>query len=109
MRQLGKYRLKYDLKYKAGAFTKEELGKQGGTDALVMGSCIFPHDGSYSQTFWSIDGRNGGKPLSDHDIFKFWIMMGAALGDPDRKLDEGRRMFASSVARQFFDMVKKPT
>jgi hypothetical protein len=104
-----RYRLKYDLKHEAGIFKKEELGTEGGTDALLIGSILFPHDGSYSQDFTSVDGRNKGKPLSDHDLFKFWILMGAKLGEPDRvsDLDEGRKMYAFLTARKFFDSLQR--
>ncbi len=75
------YKLKYDLTFKAGHFKAEDLRAKGkgGTDALILISCIEHEDGSYSQGWQSYDGNRGATPMSTAQEFKAWNMMGASL------------------------------
>jgi hypothetical protein len=75
------YRVKYRVdELEAGNFTKAEcLEAGGGCDALVLISMLFPEDGSYSQQVVSFDGRAGGDPISDSDLWKVWAMIAAQL------------------------------
>lgn len=101
-----RYRLKYKLETEAGSFTREQI-EDGGTDALMLISCLHPEDGSYSQTFRTMDGRTD-KPMAPKDIFKAWMMLGAALAQKE-DLDEGRRVLAETVIAILFNaFVKRP-
>lgn len=67
---------------------------------MLIGSMLHPADGSYSQTYWTFDGRNEGKEMSADDEFKFWIMMAGTLRDkPD--LSPGKKAFAADVFETF--------
>lgn len=74
------YKLKYKLDMEAGQFARSDIDEHhGATDALIVISCIYPEDGTYSQNFYSFDGRNEQNDLSANDLFKAWMMMGEAL------------------------------
>lgn len=78
-----KYKLKYKVDYERGEFTSEQIKahpNNGGTDAIIVHSLIFPEDGSLSHNFYSIDGRTS-DALGDTDTFKAWSMMAFALKD----------------------------
>lgn len=75
------YKLKYNLTTEVGHFQPEELKAKGvgGTDGLIVISCIEAENGSYSQTHFSVDGNNNGKDMPSIKEFKAWSLMGAAL------------------------------
>jgi hypothetical protein len=77
------YSLKYKLDIEAGEFCKHDIkdaDKEGLTDALVVVSCLFPPDGSFSQLFHGMDGRTGKiTVLDDETMFKVWVLMGKTL------------------------------
>ena len=75
------YKLAFDLKTKHGKFKAGDIKKawRGGTDGLVVISCIEAEDGSYSQTHSSYDGNAAGKSMSTTKEYKAWLLMGAAL------------------------------
>lgn len=109
MKSEHRYRIRYDLMKELGSFSREEVEGHGGTDAFVFGSILHPADGSYSQTFWSVDGRKrDGPPLSDNELFKFWIMMGSSLCDPGRDLDEGKRGIVQMAWEMFREALVHP-
>lgn len=87
------YRLKYKLETECGQFTSEQI-EDGGADALILISCLYPAGGSYSQAVVSMDGRTG-NPVTSKDLFKAWLMLGAALGDKE-DLDYYRRELAKA-------------
>lgn len=99
-----KYKTKYKLKPEYGKFTEEEIRKEriGGCDAFIFFSIIFPEDGSYSQTFYSFDGRNKGKELSSNDLWKVWAMMSKNLSDRT-DLSEWKR----ELAEMTFNTIKE--
>jgi hypothetical protein len=103
-----KYKLKYDLSYKAGEFKKEDFEEDGsgGTDALIMFSCIYPEDGSLSTLHWSIDGRTN-EPCTDREIFKIWMLLGRKLSESGA-LDEYRRNLAAFPINTFYEEKMKP-
>jgi hypothetical protein len=74
------YKLQYDVDMKAGHYTAEELkaSGKGGTDGLIIISCIEPEDGSYSQNHFSKDGATD-KSMTTAQEQKAWLMMGMAL------------------------------
>ena len=74
------YKVKYGLEPEAGEFTPEECREAGGgCDALVLVSMMFPADGSYSQAVSSFDGRTGGHPLHDSELWRVWSVLAAQL------------------------------
>lgn len=104
MKKSHKYKLKYSLDANPGEFDKDEI-TDGGTDALIVGSLLFPEDGSYSQTYFSIDGRNKGKAVPVMDEFKFWLLMAKSLSE-NEKLPEGRRAFCRMAFDTFVEAMK---
>lgn len=80
-----KYKLKYKVDYERGEFTSDDVKKDknnGGTDAIIVHSLIFPEDGSLSHNFYSVDGRTK-EALNSTDTFKAWAMMGFSLSERD--------------------------
>ncbi len=100
-----KYKTRYKLEPEAGEFTAEEIreGGIGGCDALVLYSLIFPEDGSYSQTFFSFDGRTGGGPVNSNDLWKIWSLMTKNL--IDRKDDLSVAKY--SIAEGTWELIKE--
>lgn len=75
-----KYHLTYDAKAHPEGIEKEQVPDgQGGCTAVVIGSLLYPEDGSYSTVFASLDGRTG-EPLSDDELWKAWTMLTHQLG-----------------------------
>ena len=71
----------YKVRYRVetGEFSKEDAGPEDGlTHALLLVSCLFPPDGSYSQLLLSLDGRTN-DDMTTHDIFKAWILLAPTL------------------------------
>ena len=101
------YKLKYNLKTWPGEYSAEEIKEsgQGGTDAFLMFSIIYPEDGSLSVQHTSVDGRNGGKELDGRELFKMWMLLGTNLAKRD-DLDELRREIASFPAASFFAAIR---
>lgn len=100
-----KYKTKYKLETEFGEFTAEEIRKEGngGCDAYIFFSLIFPEDGSYSQTFFSFDGRNEGKALEANDLWKVWAMMSKNLMDRKKDLPEWKYIIAEAT----FEMIRE--
>ena len=98
-----KYKIKYDIKHEVGNFSKEDIQENGsgGTDAFVLFSIIYPEDGSYSQTHFSLDGRTG-EALDRNELWKLWSTLSALLAKSDG-LAEWKR-FISETA---FEMVRE--
>ena len=90
------YKLRWDLKFDCGQFSKEELGESGGTDALVVASLLYPDDGGFSASYLSFDGRDQGMALDDIELFKLWAMMAAHLSESET-VGEGRRALLKQV------------
>lgn len=88
-----KYHLKYKLVTECGQFTREQI-EDGGTDALILISCLYPPDGSYSQHVVTMDGRTEA-PVTSMDLFKAWLLLGAHLADKE-DLDPTRRELAGA-------------
>lgn len=92
------YRLRYELEMKAGSWTRDEAAAasaekgSGFSDAMLVTSLIYPADGSLSTFFHSLDGRTG-QPLDDHEVFKFWLLLGRRLGE-SKTLDARRKGLA---------------
>jgi len=73
----------------------------GATDALIMLSCLYPPDGSFSLQILSLDGRTAA-PVDDKELFKVWALMAKHLADSDT-LGASRKDFAAMV----FDQIKQ--
>lgn len=99
------YRTQYKLEPEHGEFSAKEIKekKLGGCDAFLFFSLIFPEDGSYSQTFFSFDGRNEGKALNSSDLWKVWAMMSKNLMDRKNDLSPAKYFIAEAT----FEMIKE--
>lgn len=101
------YKLEYDVRFKAGHFTAEDLRARGmgGTDGLIFISCIEHEDGSYSQTFESVDGATN-DPMETDKLAKAWLLLGGAL---QNRSDLGalHRAAISEVFRMFREAMSK--
>lgn len=104
-----KYRIKYDIKVDCGEFTRDEIKKEGvgGCDAFIFFSIIYPEDGSYSQTFYSSDGRNEGRALGSSELWKVWAMMTKNLVDRKDDLPEWKYLIADSTMEMIWEMMKR--
>lgn len=100
------YKLKYELTTDVGSFTADQIKAEnkGGTDALFLISMLYPEDGSFSMSFFSKDGRNGGQALPDTEMFKAWLLMGHKLSEREG-LDDFRRGLASFPFISFVNAV----
>lgn len=74
---------------------------QGACSAVLIGSLLYPDDGSYSAAFVSVDGRTGA-PLDDAEIWKAWVMLAKPLGESttlaSHKRELSRLVFEAVVA-----------
>lgn len=77
--KMHKYKIMFDLEMTVGEFTAKEIGKRSGTDALVVGSVLFPEGGKPNIKFSSFDGRSSAAPLSDADLFKVMAQLAKDL------------------------------
>ncbi len=98
-----RYKLRWDLKFDCGEFSKKKLGGRGGTDALVVASLLYPDDGSFSATWYSYDGRHQGRSLEDEEVFKLWALMAIRLSESET-LGEGHRVFLTHVHEAIRDV-----
>ncbi len=92
-----RFRLRYKLDTERGEFLRDEVlrtGNTGATDALIMISCVYADTGAYSQTFVCIDGRGPKMPATD--VWKAWVMLGAALAS-DEELSPNKRDLCARV------------
>lgn len=76
------YHLRYAMTLTPGKFAKAELGGDGGTDALLLASVLYPPDGSLSVCFLSKDGRTG-EEMEDSELFKVWAMLAHQLAESE--------------------------
>jgi hypothetical protein len=74
------YPLRYSVESRPGGWRKEELGEDGGADAVIIVSLIFGEDGSRSEMTLSLDGRTK-KQLPDIELFKTWVGFAYQLQD----------------------------
>lgn len=79
-----KYALRYTflLDARSEGYTKEDIENddQGLCDAFLAVSVLRSENGIYSQAIFGYDGDTK-SDLSDNDVFKVWVMMGAMLYD----------------------------
>jgi hypothetical protein len=101
------YKLKYDFNADAGQYSKEEIKEagKGGSDALLLVSVLYPENGSLSIYFESMDGRNEGKSLSDHEVFKIWLMLAGRLGR-STTLNDIQREYADFTMKHYMDKLR---
>lgn len=67
----------------------------GACTAVVIGSILYPEDGSYSSKFSSVDGRSKA-PLSAGEMFKAWVTWGMSLAE-DPELSDDKRKLCKAV------------
>lgn len=92
------YPIRYTVQF--GDFLKEDIADdQGLTHSLIIVSCIEQHDGSYSQTWHTYDGKTQ-KSMKHDDVFKAWILMAPSLAIKD-DLSPIKRDFVRTVFETF--------
>ncbi len=101
-----KYKIKYDIKHEVGNFSKEDIKESGsgGTDAFVLFSIIYPEDGSYSQTYISLDGMTG-EALDRNELWKLWSTLSALLAKSE-ELPEWKRFISETAFEMVRDVIK---
>jgi hypothetical protein len=96
-----KYRLRYRIgDPERGLWTREDAGEEHGlTDGLIIGSILYPPDGTLSFMFWTWDGRkeNPKDGLDDTELFKVWTLLTMRLLQGE--VDAGQRGLLSRVAQ----------
>ena len=98
------YHLLYQLEPKPEGFTKAEVPSGfGATDAMILLSCLYPPDGSFSLQIMSLDGRTRA-PVSDMELFKVWSMMAKRLSASET-LEGSRKEFARQVFAQMVQAI----
>lgn len=97
-----RYPVRYEVKASPLGWTKDELGENGGADALLLVSIMFEPDGGRSDLVLSVDGRTGSE-LADIEVFKSWVMLAHKLMASPELTDEAKALctavFASVQAR----------
>lgn len=91
------YHILYDVEAHPEGLSIDEIkaSGKGGCTALLLGSILFPPDGSYSIMFNNIDGRTGER-LDSHEEWKAWIMMANYLMKKD-DLSPDQQLLAETV------------
>ena len=93
-----KYRFTYSFEpHPDGILSDDIPNGHGACDAIVLGSIIYPEDGSLSTMVLSSDGRTG-KDLDDNEIFKFWTVLAKQLSE-SKQLSEGKLALCIDVFR----------
>jgi hypothetical protein len=104
-----KYPVRYSIQRREppDGWTKDELGVDGGADALVIMSIVrSPTLGvlvgrpATSQAVLSVDGETGER-LADVDLFQAWVAMARGLMDLENLSDE-----AQMICRRAFEAVQ---
>lgn len=91
-----RYHVTYDVElYPEGIETEEISPDHGACTAILVGSLLYPEDGSYSAMFVAKDGRSGGD-LGDAEIWKAWVMLAKQLSD-STTLHQHKKELASLV------------
>ncbi len=101
-----KYKIKYDIKYEVGNFSKDDIKESGsgGIDDFVLFSIIYPEDGSYSQTHFSLDGRTG-EVLYRNELWKLWSTLSSLLAESD-ELPYWKRFISETAFEMVRDVIK---
>jgi len=95
------YHMIYEATSKPDGIEKADVPEGfGACDALILGSIIYPPDGSLSLQMASLDGRTGAE-LTDLELFKMWSLMAGHLAESTTLSDPKRQ-----VAALLFDMIR---
>lgn len=92
-----RYHVTYSAKPHPDGLDKSEAlaSGDGACTALLVGSLLYPDDGSYSAMFLTLDGRTG-EPLHDNELWKAWTMLAVRLSR-SKTLGEGKRALCEHV------------
>jgi hypothetical protein len=86
----------------------EGIARESAAHALLIGSVLYPPDGSLLVSFGSIDGRRAdGGELEEHEWFKIWVLLARRLGK-SKTLDPTRRDYAKKVFEVFMQSIGAP-
>ena len=73
---------------------KSKIPKTAGAcTAVVVGSILYPEDGSYSAAFLTVDGRTG-TSLHDNELWKAWSLLAVQLSRSDTLSEHKRELCA---------------
>lgn len=91
-----KYHVTYSVTPHLEGIEKDEVpADHGACTALIVGSLLYPEDGSCGIAFHSLDGRTT-QPLSDAEMWKAWTLWAKRLSEsPD--LTEGKKELCKLV------------
>jgi|GEM_PF-3775579 hypothetical protein len=97
-----RYRIIYKVEHHPDGVPEDQIRVSGfgACDAILVGSLLYPDDGSYSSMFVSLDGRTG-EELDSAEIWKAWTMLAKNLAD-ETTLSPWKR----ALARNVFDVVR---
>lgn len=101
-----KYSITYNFKHHENGIAKDELTKDDGAcDGLVIGSILYPEDGSYDQQVYGLNGKEA-RAMTDKELFKFWAVLAASLSQ-SKTLDAGRKGLCERVHEIICEGIKK--
>ena len=97
------YKLKYNISFEHGEFTREQLGGDGGTDALMVVSILrYGYDlykSPKSIAFFGVDGADAGADgIPDTDVFQVFTNLACHLMDLDTIPKWQKRIAATTFA-----------
>lgn len=91
-----KYHVTYTVDSHPEGLERAELPEnRGACTAILLGSLLYPDDGSYGAAFVSLDGRTG-ESLGSAEVWKAWSMLTKHLAD-DPNLSGAKRELCSIV------------
>ncbi len=91
-----KYHITYHVDAHAEGLAANDVPKdRGACTAVVIGSLLYPPDGSYSAAFFTRDGRTDSE-LDDAELWKAWMMLSRRLADSDT-LSEPKKALCRDV------------
>lgn len=98
-----RYPIRYSIQSHSDfGWKKEELGPDGGTDAILVCSILRKADGGLSYQWISLDSRHGPGPVPANEIFSAWAILGSDLA--------GRQLVSAElreIAREAVEKARK--
>lgn len=101
-----KYHTTYRIKTHPHGIEPDAVpAKHEACTAVLVGSLLYPPDGSYSASFESLDGRTAA-PLSDDELFKAWTMLAMQLSE-SRTLSPFKREMCALITKIVRDAMRE--
>ena len=100
-----KYHTTYHVDAHTEGLTADEVPKDSGAcTAVIIGSLLYPPDGSYSAAFFTRDGRTDSE-LSDDELWKAWMMLAHRLAESGT-LSEPKKALCRDVFEIIADAIR---